>query len=74
MGPFELLSQRLDELVTVGAMPAERRPGAEYAAWSSVHGLSALLTSGPLRELPVEERERALIFVLDVTAAGLHGC
>jgi AcrR family transcriptional regulator len=37
--PFSLLSARLDELVEVGALPAERRPGAEYAAWSTVHGL-----------------------------------
>ena len=71
LGPFELLSQRLDELVAVGAMPADRRPGAEYAAWSSVHGLSTLLTSGPLRDLPEAERQRALNVVLGDTARGL---
>ena len=71
LGPYELLGQRLDELVAVGAMPAERRPGAEYAAWSSVHGLSTLLTSGPLRELPLSERDRALEVALGVTSRGL---
>jgi AcrR family transcriptional regulator len=71
LGPFELLSQRLDELAAVGAMPADRRPGAEYAAWSSVHGLSTLLTSGPLRDLPEDERQRALDVVLGDTARGL---
>jgi hypothetical protein len=71
LGPYELLGQRLDELVSVRAMPADRRPGAEYAAWSAVHGLSTLLTSGPLRELPEEERERALDVVLEGTARGL---
>jgi AcrR family transcriptional regulator len=71
LGPYELLGQRLDELVAVGAMPAERRPGAEYAAWSSVHGLSTLLTSGPLRELPKDERKRALQAVLTGTSRGL---
>jgi AcrR family transcriptional regulator len=71
LGPYELLGQRLDELAAVGAMPAERRPGAEYAAWSSVHGLSTLLTSGPLRELPLEERDHALGVVLGTTSRGL---
>jgi AcrR family transcriptional regulator len=71
LGPYELLGQRLDELVAVGAMPADRRPGAEYAAWSSVHGLSTLLTSGPLRELPQAEREHAINVVLRDTARGL---
>ncbi|HKC27197.1 MAG TPA: TetR/AcrR family transcriptional regulator, partial [Jatrophihabitans sp.] len=49
LGPYELLGACLDELVHVGALPAERRPGAEYAAWSTVHGLSMLLLEGPLR-------------------------
>ena len=38
--PLHVLAARLDELVAVGALPPERRPGAEYAAWSAVHGLS----------------------------------
>jgi AcrR family transcriptional regulator len=71
LGPYELLSARLDELVTVGAIPKRRRPGLEYAAWSAVHGLSALLTDGPLRALPEPERQRALGIVLDVVARGL---
>jgi AcrR family transcriptional regulator len=71
LGPYELLGQRLDELVAVGAMPAERRPGAEYAAWSAVHGFSTLLTSGPLRELAEEQRDVALNLLLAVTARGL---
>jgi AcrR family transcriptional regulator len=71
LGPYELLSARLDELVTVGAIPKRRRPGLEYAAWSAVHGLSALLTDGPLRALPEPERQRALGIVLEVVARGL---
>ncbi len=69
--PYELLSARLDELVTVGAVPAERRPGLEYAAWSAVHGLSTLLNDGPLRELPDEERATAQGIVLEAVARGL---
>ncbi|WP_239309300.1 TetR/AcrR family transcriptional regulator [Frankia sp. Cj3] len=71
LGPYELLGSRLDELVETGAIPPERRPGAEYAAWSAVHGLSTLLNDGPLRDLPDAERERALGAVLDVVARGL---
>jgi AcrR family transcriptional regulator len=68
---YELLSIRLDELVAVGAIPAPRRPGLEYAAWSAVHGLATLLNDGPLRDLPAGEHEPALRVVLDVIARGL---
>jgi AcrR family transcriptional regulator len=50
--PFQLLSSALDELVTAGALPAERRPDAEYSVWSSVHGMAVLITQGPLRTMP----------------------
>lgn len=71
LGPYDLLGARLDELVDAGAIPAERRPGAEYAAWSAVHGLSTLLNDGPLRDLPAPERERALDVLLDTVTRGL---
>jgi AcrR family transcriptional regulator len=71
MGPFDLLNTSLDELVRVGAIPAERRPGLELAAWSAVHGLSTLLTDGPLRPLPREAIPNTLRVVLDVIASGL---
>jgi AcrR family transcriptional regulator len=71
LGPYGLLGARLDELVEVGAIPPDRRPGAEYAAWSAVHGLSALLNDGPLRDLPAAGREHALQVVLDAVARGL---
>jgi len=47
--PFQLLGGTLDELVAAGAMPVARRPGAEFLAWSAVHGLAMLLIGGPLR-------------------------
>ena len=50
--PFQLLGSALDELVAAGALPAERRPDAEYPVWASVHGMAVLLTRGPLREMP----------------------
>jgi hypothetical protein len=47
--PFQLLGRALDELVSVGVLPADRRPGAEFVTWSAVHGLAVLLIDGPLR-------------------------
>lgn len=47
--PFQLLGAALDELVEMGVLPRERRPNAEFLAWSAVHGLAMLLIDGPLR-------------------------
>lgn len=40
--PWHVLAAALDELVLTGAMPAERRSGAETIAWSTVHGFAML--------------------------------
>jgi AcrR family transcriptional regulator len=50
--PFQILGGVLDELVTVGVLPAERRPDAEYPIWSAVHGMAVLSAQGPLRSAP----------------------
>ena len=70
--PYRLLGARLDELVQVGALTPQRRQGAEYAAWSAVHGLSSLLLDGPLRQLPEPEVEYAITTVLAVINRGLQ--
>jgi AcrR family transcriptional regulator len=46
--PYEILGDVLDEAVAAGLLNAHRRPGAEIAAWSAVHGLAVLLLDGPL--------------------------
>ena len=51
MDPFELLCHALDGLVQAGVLPAARRQGAEFLAWSAVHGLAMLQLDGPLRGL-----------------------
>ncbi|MBA3589157.1 TetR/AcrR family transcriptional regulator [Methylibium sp.] len=51
LNPFELLGAALDRMVQAGVLPAERRPGAEFLAWSAVHGLSLLVIDGPLHAL-----------------------
>jgi AcrR family transcriptional regulator len=48
LNAFRLLGSALDLLVETGVLPRERRPGAEYLAWSAVHGLAFLIIEGPL--------------------------
>jgi len=48
LNPFQLLSSALDMLVATGVLPPQRRPGAEYLAWSAVHGLAFLIIDGPM--------------------------
>jgi AcrR family transcriptional regulator len=69
--PFQLLGSVLDELVDVGALPAERRPGAGFLAWSAVHGLAVLLTEGPLRGLDEAQVQETLRRLLDMVDQGL---
>lgn len=67
LNPFQLLGAALDGLVAAGVLPAERRPGAEYLAWSAVHGLALLIIDGPLRQADEGQRitlgERVLAMV-----------
>jgi len=72
ISPYQLLSERLDELVEVGAITRARRRGAEYAAWSSVHGISSLMLDGPLRYLPEAEAQSAIGVVLTSVGRGLE--
>jgi AcrR family transcriptional regulator len=68
LNPFQLLGSALDWLVEAGVLPAARRPGAEYLAWSAVHGLAMLLLEGPLRRLTrtqAREIERRLLDMVD---------
>jgi AcrR family transcriptional regulator len=46
--PFEVLGRVLDQAQAAGLLDPRRRPGAEIAAWSAVHGLAGLLLDGPL--------------------------
>jgi AcrR family transcriptional regulator len=50
--PLRVLGEVLDELVAAGVLPAGRRPNAEFAVWSCVHGMAMLRNHGPLRDLP----------------------
>jgi AcrR family transcriptional regulator len=69
--PYLLLGEMLDELVEVGHLAPEDRPGAEAGPWAAVHGLALLLIDGPLKDFGPEEREAAIERTLEMTARGL---
>lgn len=69
--PFQLLSRSLDELQQAGVLRPERRQGAEFLAWSAVHGLAMLLIDGPLRWLDDQQAEGIGGRLLDMVERGL---
>ena len=71
LNPFELLGAALDLWVAAGLLPPERRPGAEYIAWSSVHGLAVLLIDGPLRSHAREQAATLGQRLIDMVEKGL---
>jgi AcrR family transcriptional regulator len=72
LGPFELLGAALDRLVGAGVLPPERRPAAEYLAWSAVHGLAMLVLDGPLRRMTDAERESVAGRLLTMVEKGIQ--
>lgn len=71
LNPFELLGAALDRLVDAGVMPPERRPGAEFLAWSAVHGLAMLVIDGPLGSVVGPQMEQVGQRLLDMVEKGL---
>nr|WP_286197861.1 TetR/AcrR family transcriptional regulator [Variovorax boronicumulans] len=71
LDPFRHLGAALDALVAAGALPPARRPGAEFLAWSTVHGLALLLLDGPLRGLPPAQVDALGERLLDMVERGL---
>ena len=57
LNPFQLLSMALDRMLDAGLLSKKDRQGAEFLAWSSVHGLALLKLEGPLHAMPVEAIE-----------------
>jgi AcrR family transcriptional regulator len=69
--PFQLLGAALDEMLTAGLLPPERRPFAEVLAWSAVHGLALLLIDGPLRVLDATQAQAMGQRVIEMVEKGL---
>ncbi len=71
LNPFQLLNTALDGLAEAGLLPPERRPGAEYLAWSAVHGLALLIADGPLHGASAEQRSAIAQRLLEMVEKGL---
>ncbi len=71
LNPFQLLGAALDRLAEAGVLPPQRRPGAEYLAWSAVHGFAMLVIEGPLRGFTSAQFEAIGQRVIDMVEKGL---
>ena len=69
--PFQLLGEALDRMVAAGLMSAARRPGAEFLAWSAVHGLAMLVLDGPLGPVVGPQMQQVGQRLLDMVEHGL---
>lgn len=69
--PFQQLTAALDGLVEAKVLPPERRMGAEFLAWSAVHGLAMLLIDGPLRCLEPEQKQGIGEMLVEMVERGL---
>ena len=58
-------------MVGAGILPWERRPAAEFLAWSAVHGLAMLLIDGPLRGLDEDTAYGVGQRLIDMVERGL---
>jgi AcrR family transcriptional regulator len=66
--PWQLFARSLDALVATGAMPPERRRGAELSAWTVVHGYAALAL-----DLPTAVRAPTGASLEEVLEFAIHG-
>jgi AcrR family transcriptional regulator len=70
-GAYCALGPVLDGLVESGRMPRERRPHAEFSAWTAIHGIAVMFLDGALRFLPRVEREAAIAQAVENGIRGL---
>ncbi|MFE7803019.1 TetR/AcrR family transcriptional regulator [Nocardia sp. NPDC057440] len=68
---IELLADALDGLGETGLLPPERRPGAEFLAWPTVHGLAYLAADGPFRFLEPDQLGDLTAQLLDMIDRGI---
>ena len=69
--PYIALVEALDAMVNAGALPPERRDGAEWPCWSAVHGFAELALHGPLRGTSRREVESLAGRSVDDIIAGV---
>ncbi|MFW6690761.1 WHG domain-containing protein [Streptomyces sp. MAR4 CNX-425] len=68
---FRLLVGAMDALDAAGVMRPGSRTGAEFAAWSAVHGLAMLILDGPLHDAPPPQRDAIITRTLTTVLDGL---
>jgi AcrR family transcriptional regulator len=71
LNPFQLLTLALDRMAAAGILRAKDRHGAEFLAWSAVHGLSLLMLDGPLRGIDLSTAQHFGKRLLDMVERGL---
>jgi AcrR family transcriptional regulator len=71
--PFQLLLDTLDEMVATGALAAERRPFAEFACWSAVHGFADIAAHGPVQWQPAPVIDALAAAVVESAIVGVRG-
>lgn len=72
MPPVRELLAALEECVASGALPAYRRPGAEFSCWSAVHGCAELMVHGPLRGSEPQVMRQVAQRVVDDIITGIR--
>lgn len=73
VAPFQLLLDTLDAMVDAGALAPERRPFAEWACWSAVHGFADIAVHGPVQWQPAEVIDALAASVVEAAIAGVRG-
>lgn len=73
VAPFRVLLDTLDQMVDAGALEPQRRPLAEWACWSAVHGFADIAAHGPVQWQPDEVVDALAAAVVESTIAGVRG-
>lgn len=73
VAPFRALMDTLDAMVDAGALAPERRPLAEWACWSAVHGFADIAVHGPVRWQPDAVIDALAAAVVESAITGVRG-
>ena len=73
VAPFQLLLDTLDAMVDAGALAPERRPYAEWACWSAVHGFADIAVHGPVQWQPAPVIDALAQAVVESAIVGVRG-
>jgi AcrR family transcriptional regulator len=73
VAPFRLLLDTLDAMADAGTLAPERRPHAEWACWSVVHGFADIAVHGPLQWQPAAVIDALAAAVVESAIVGVRG-